>query len=305
MGREHRRVDARPGHGDHPQRRELPFGDRVGGDHLVEEGPPDAAATDGDDAHQLVVVVAELVAPGRDLVRRRRCEPGDVAGEREVLLGPVADRGQLGAEAVGDDVVGVADEDRPVPDPRVSGDVLDHLGVVVGGQEGLVLTAVGHGQEADEVGEPHVLAPFQLWVLVPEVVDVPCLVADDDVVQPFLDDLLEQHEVGDQDLVHAAQRLEAVEVVPAGLRGDVRGLVGEPPTGRVDVLTLGFEHRGDGMLGEPVDLHVGAQLLQLLGHGDVTSSMAEPDGGREIEHPLGSVEASCPHRLLVIPPSAR
>ena len=139
-----------------------------------------------------------------------------------MLLGPVADGGQLGAEAVGDDVVGVADEDGTVADPRVAGNVLDHLGVVVGGQEGLVLAAVGHGEEADEVGEPDVLAPLQLGVLVPEVVDVPRLVADDDVVQPFLDDLLEEHEVGDQDLVHAAQGLEAVEVVPAGLRRHVR-----------------------------------------------------------------------------------
>ena len=203
-----------------------------------------------------------------------------------MLLGPVADGGQLGAEAVGDDVVGVADEDGTVADPRVAGHVFDHLGVVVGGQEGLVLAAVGHGQEADEVGEPDVLAPFQLRVLVPEVVDVPRLVADDHVVQPLLDDLLEQHEVGDQDLVHAAQRLEAVEVVPAGLRGDVRRLVGQPPTGRVDVLTLGLEHRGDGMLREPVDLEVGAEPLELLGDADVTSSMAEPDRRREVERPL-------------------
>ena len=160
-----------------------------------------------------------------------------------MLLGPVPDRGQLAAEAVGDDVVGVADEDRTVADPRVAGDVFDHLGVVVSRQEGLVLAAVGHGKEADEVGEPDVLAPLQLRVLVPEVVDVPGLVADDEVVQPLLDDLLEQHEVGDQDLVHAAQRLEAVQVVLAGLRGDVRRFVGQPATGRVDVLALGLEHR--------------------------------------------------------------
>ena len=80
-----------------------------------------------------------------------------------------------------------------------------------------MVSAVGHGEEADEVGQPHVLASFQLGVLVPEVVDVPRLVADHHVVQPFVDDLLEHHEVGDEDLVHAAQRLEAVEVVLTGL----------------------------------------------------------------------------------------
>ena len=181
-----------------------------------------------------------------------------------------------------------------VTDPRVARDVLDHLGVVVGGQEALAVSAVGHREEADEVGQPHVLAPFQLGVLVPEVVDVPRLVADHDVVQPFLDDLLEHHEVGDQDLVHAAQRLEAVEVVLAGLRRDVRRLVGEPPTGRVDVLTLGFEHGRDGMLGQPVDLDVGTEPLELLGDGDVAPSMAEPDRRREVERPLRPAEPSCP-----------
>ena len=34
--------------------------------------------------------------------------------------------------------------------------------------------------------------------------------------------------------------------------------------------------------------HVGAQPRELLGDGDVTSSMSEPDRRRQIEHPLGS-----------------
>ena len=42
--------------------------------------------------------------------------------------------GRPGPERVGHDVVGVADEDRAVADAREPGDVLDHLGVVVGGR---------------------------------------------------------------------------------------------------------------------------------------------------------------------------
>jgi hypothetical protein len=61
-----------------------------------------------------------------------------------VLLRPVADERELGAERVGDDVVGAADEDRPVPDAWVARDVLDHLGVVVRGHECLAVAAVGH-----------------------------------------------------------------------------------------------------------------------------------------------------------------
>ena len=80
-----------------------------------------------------------------------------------------------------------------------------------------------------------------------------------------------------QDLVHPAQRLEAVQVVLAGLGGDVRGLVGQPSAGRVDALALGVEHGGDRVLGQPVDLEVGAQPFELLGDGDVTAGVAEPD----------------------------
>ena len=55
----------------------------------------------------------------------------------------------------------------------------------------------------------------------PVVVDVPGLVPHDQVVVALLDHLLEDHEVGDQDLVHAAEGLEAMELVTRGLGGDV------------------------------------------------------------------------------------
>jgi len=100
-----------------------------------------------------------------------------------VGLGPGPDGGQPRAEEVGDDVIGRTDEDRPIADARVAGDVPDHLGVVVGGQECLVLAAVGHWQPADEISQPCVGSPFLLRVLVQVVVEFPRLVADPQVVR--------------------------------------------------------------------------------------------------------------------------
>ena len=38
-----------------------------------------------------------------------------------------------------------------------------------------------------------------------------------------------------------------------------------------------LEHRGDGVLGEPIDLEVGMVLAQLGGDRDVTPGVTEPD----------------------------
>ena len=175
---------------------------------------------------------------------------------------------------------------RLVPDPREALDVLDHLGVVIGGEERLALPSVRHGEEPDEVGHPHMAPPLQLGVLVPEVVDVPGLVADHQVVEPLLHHLLEQHEVGHQDLVHAAQRLKAVQVVPGRLRGDVGRLVGEVLGGGVDPLALGLQHHGHRMLCQPIDLQIGDELLQLLGDGHIAPGVPQPDRRRQVERPL-------------------
>jgi hypothetical protein len=86
--------------------------------------------------------------------------------------------------------------------------VLDHLGVVVGGQVRLALAPVEHGQPAHEVGHPHVRGPLLLGVLVQEVVELPGLVPDPQVVGLLPDDVVEDHEVGHQDLVHPPDRLE-------------------------------------------------------------------------------------------------
>ena len=60
--------------------------------------------------------------------------------------------------------------------------MLDHLGIVVGRQEGLALAARRHGHEAHEVGEPGEPRLLELGMLVPVMVDVPGFVGDDQVV---------------------------------------------------------------------------------------------------------------------------
>ena len=231
-------------------------------DHPPQQVTADARAADGDDADLLARPVAELGA--QLLAVGDGLEPGHVAGEVVVLLRPVADPREAVPERVRDDVVGIADEDGPVADPREAGDVLDHLGVVVGGQERLVLAAVLERQPADEVRQPDVRRRLQLRVLVQEVVDLPGLVADPEVVVLLARDVEEEHEVGDEDLVHPPDRLEGVQVVLGRLALDVRRLVREQRARRVDPLPLGLEHGRDRMLREPVDLEVGMELPQLL-----------------------------------------
>ena len=158
----------------------------------------------------------------------------DVAGEVEMLGHPVAHRRQVLAERKRHDVLRGADEDRAVAHAGMALDMLDHLGVVVGRQEGLVLAARRHRHEADEVGEPGELRLLQLGMLVPVMVDVPGLVGDHEIVAARLDGILEDHEVRDQHLVHAADRLEGVEIVLAGLQLDVPRLAGKPRTERMD-----------------------------------------------------------------------
>ena len=278
------RIDPRPGDRDHPQAVDASGGLGIAGDHPSEERLPDTGAADADDHDLLVRPEAELPTELlATLHERRRVESGDVAAERVVQLGPVADRGQARPEVVGDDVVRLPDEDRPVADPREALDVLDHLGVVVGREERLALAAGGHRQPSDEVGHPGEGGPLQLRVLVQVVVDVPRLVADDEVVLAVLDDVVEDHEVVEEDLVHPADRLERVQVVLGGLGGDVRRLAGQLRAHRVDPLAVGVEDGGDRVLGEPVDLKVGVELPQLRGDRDVPLGVPEADRRRDVE----------------------
>ncbi len=59
------------------------------------------------------------------------------------------------------------------------------------------------------------------------VVELPGLVADPEVVVLVADEVVEDHEVREQDLVHPPDGLEAVQVVLGGLALHVTGLVGQ------------------------------------------------------------------------------
>ena len=237
----------------------------------------DAGAADGHDADLLLVCVAQLGAQLGAIAQVRGIKAGDVAGEVIVALGPVADHRQPGPEALGDDVIGVAHEQREVADLGVLGDVFDPLGVEVGGQETFPRVPTVHRQEPDEIAQPHVRHPLLAGVLVQVVVELPCLVADPEVIALLAHDVVEDHEVRGEDLVHAANGLEGVQVVLGGLRLDVLGLAGQMSAGGVDALALCLEHSGDGVLGEPVDLQVRLQAAQLAGDRHVALGVAEPD----------------------------
>ena len=177
----------------------------------------DARAAHGDDADLLVGPVAQALPQFLARAECLRMLAHHIAREVEVPGDPVAHRRQILAEGQRHDVLRIADKDRAVAHAGMALDMLDHLGVVVGRQESLVLAARRHRHEADEVGEPGERCLLQLGMLVPVVVDVPGLVGDHEVVAAGVDGILEDHEVGDQHLVHAADRLEGVEIVLARL----------------------------------------------------------------------------------------
>ena len=111
-----------------------------------------------------------------------------------------------------------------------------------------------------------------------EVVDLPALVRDPEVEALLPDEVVEDHEVGAEDLVHAAQHLERVQLVLAALGVDVLGLGRQVGAGRVDDLAARLEQRRERRLGEPLDLQAGNLAAQLAGDGDVPPGMAQPDG---------------------------
>jgi hypothetical protein len=112
---------------------------------------------------------------------------------------------------------------------------------------------------------------------VEEVVELPPLVGDDQVELLLGDQIVEDHEVGHQDLVHSPISLEEVQVVLTRLGFHVCGLARQPSGRRVHPLTASGEHSGDGVLGQPLDLEVRVQPTQLLRDGDVPTGVPEAD----------------------------
>src|SRR5437588_239018 len=106
-GRERVGVDAGAGDDDHAQLRDALLRVWEGGNDPPQEAAAYARPSDGDNAYTLVVPVAELGAQCGALAEIGRVEAGNVAGEVEVPLGPVANHRQLRSEPLWDDVVGV------------------------------------------------------------------------------------------------------------------------------------------------------------------------------------------------------
>src|SRR5258708_12500753 len=150
-----------------------------------------------------------------------------------MLIRPGLDGGEIRDEGVRNDVLGVTNEDGSIPLPREALDVLDHLRVVISGEEGFVSATVGHGQPADKVRQPDVGGPFLLGVFVQVVVKLPGFITDPQVVLLPVHDIMEEHVVRDEDLVHAPPRLEAVEAILGGfaLAGAALLLPAGPPCG--------------------------------------------------------------------------
>ncbi len=211
--RHRRRVDPRPGHEHHPQAGDLLFGQRERRGDPAQQRRPHSGTARGHQADPLAWPVAELGA--QRLPVTRRGEPGDVPGEGVALQRPLARGRQSRPERHVGDVAGTADEDRAVPQPRVAAAALDPLRVPVRGEGGFRRPALGQRQEANEVGEPRVRRPLELGVVEKEVVDVPALVDDPQVVRLVGDQVVEDHEVRRHDLIHPADGLEHVQVVLA------------------------------------------------------------------------------------------
>ena len=211
-----------------------------------------------------------------------------------MLLDPRPDCGQTVAERPRHDVVGASTKIARSR-TRKACDLFDHLGVVVGGQRRFALAAFGHRQPADEVGQEAERRRLELGVLVQVVVELPGLVADPEVVRLVADDVVEGHEVRDEDLVHPPPRLEAVQLVLARLGCDVSRLVRERSARRMDAFAAALEHRRHRVLSEPVDLEGRVELSQLVGDRDVAPGVAEADRRRDVQRALGPAHGAPPH----------
>ena len=124
-----------------------------------------------------------------------------------------------------------------------------------------------------------------------EVVEVPGLVAQPQVERVAFDQVVEDHEVVDEHLVHPAYGLERVQVVLARLRLEVAALVGEQPRGRVHDLAALLEELRHRRLGQPLDLQVGPPLPHGVGDGEVAADVTEPDRRAEVQRPRPALRA--------------
>ena len=264
---------------------------------LAEQAPPDPRSPDGGQDHALVGPVAELRPQGGAVAQGAGIEVEGVAGEAEVLPRPLPHVREIGAELAIEHVLLVADQDRQVAHVGMEAQVVDVLRVLLPAADELGGGPVlPHRQQADEVGEEGVGRPLEIGILVEEVVEVPPLVADPQVVALALDHVGEGHEVRGHDLVHVPQRVERVELVIGGPALEVPGLVLEQARGRVQALAPVLDDAVGRIAGEEVDDDVGIERPQPPGDREVALDVPEPDRAREPEHAPPAVPGRPPGR---------
>ena len=117
---------------------------------------------------------------------------------------------------------------------------------------------------------------------------------------PVFDRVVEDHEVVDEDLVHAADRLEGVELVLRRLGGDVAGFGGELLAERMDPLAVRLEDPCDRILGEPIDLEVRLEVPQFGRDRGVAHGMAKSDRGGDVQGAPAPRERPRPRARVVL-----
>ena len=229
---------------------------------------------------------------------RRRVEAGDVAGEVEVRLGPLPDAGQPRPERVGDDVIGVADEDRAVPQPAVPGSLLEHLGVVgprsarppdhrrpASGasrrsrSSRRTRTASARGSRAGSGRRPR---PRRRS---------PGRTARRSTTSSKTMKLLTRI----SSIRRIAWKAWRSCSPPRPRRGPTRWPAADAGWTRSPRV---LQHPGDRVLGQPVDLEVRVELTQLVGDREVAAGVAEADRRGEVQRPAVPARTAGPRALL-------
>ena len=235
------------------------------------------------------VAVAELGAQRLAVGELGRVEPGDVAGEVEVLLGPVADRRQSRAE-------GARARCRRRRRRRWPGRAAAGSGRSARSSRRCsrrsgpprarrrrASAASRRSRSAQAYAEP-----LQLGVLVQEVVDVPGLVADPQVVGLVATRSWKTMKFASR--ISSIRRIawKACRSCSADSVSMWRDSLARCALAGMDPLAARLEHRGHRMLGQPVDLEVRVQLAQLVGDRDVAPGVAEPDRRGDVERALAA-----------------
>src|SRR5215510_4227334 len=277
--------EPRAAHEDEARLGNLRGDQREGLRALAEETPPHPRSPHRGEDDALVGAVAQLRAQGGTVGEGPRIEVKGVAGEAEVLPRPLPHVREVGAELAIEHVLLVSHHDGQVAHVGMEAEMVDVLRVLLPTTDELGRRAVlPHGEHADEVGEEGVARPLEIRILVEEVVEVPALVADPEIVALALHHVGEGHEVRCEDLVHVPQRIEGVELMIGRPALEVLALVLEEARRRVQPLPPMPDDAVGGVRGEEVDDDLGMPLPEPPGDGEIALDVPEPDGAREPEH---------------------